>query len=357
MNHRDTTRRIMVGNVAIGGGAPIVVQSMTSTFTSDIKATLRQIKRLEKAGCEIVRVAVPDMESARAISEIKKQIKIPLIADIHFNYKLGIEALKNGADGLRINPGNIGSKERVKEIIDEAKSRKIPVRIGINAGSLEEDILQKYSCKATAEALAESALRNVRIIEDMGFNDIKISVKSSDVLTTVDAYRLVAKELNYPLHLGITEAGTLVQGVIKSSIGMGILLAEGIGDTIRVSLTADPVEEVKAGYMLLSALNLRQRGITLISCPTCGRAEVDVLKIAREFEKRVNFNSPHPLKVAIMGCVVNGPGEAKEADVGIACGKKSGILFKGGKIVKKIKEKEMVDILIDEINNLLKEKR
>ncbi len=356
MNHRDTTKRIMIGNVPVGGGAPIVVQSMTSTFTKDVKATVKQIKKLERVGCEIVRVAVPDLESARAIGEIKKQIKIPLIADIHFNYKLGIEAIKQGADGLRINPGNIGARERIKAIVDEARARKIPIRIGINAGSLEEEILQKYSCRASAEALAESAIRNVKIMEDMGFYDLKISVKSSDVLTTVGAYRLVAKSLYYPLHLGITEAGTLVQGVVKSSVGMGILLAEGIGDTIRVSLTADPVEEVKAGYMLLSALNLRQRGITLISCPTCGRAEVDVLKIAREFEKRVG-DIQYPLKVAIMGCVVNGPGEAKEADIGIAGGKKSGILFKGGKIIKKIKEKEMVDILIDEINNLLKERK
>lgn len=356
MNHRDTTKRIMIGNVPIGGGAPIVVQSMTSTFTKDVNVTVRQIKRLENAGCEIARVAVPDIDSAKAIAEIKKQIKIPLIADIHFNYKLGIEAIKHGANGLRINPGNIGAKERIKAIVEEARVRRIPVRVGINAGSLEEDILQKYSCRASAEALAESAIRNVKILEDMGFYDLKISVKSSDVLTTVDAYRLVAKSLNYPLHLGITEAGTLVQGVVKSSVGMGILLAEGIGDTIRVSLTADPVEEVKAGYMLLSALNLRQRGITLISCPTCGRAEVDVLKIAKDFEKRVG-NIEYPLKVAIMGCVVNGPGEAKEADVGIAGGKKSGILFKRGKVIKKIKEKEMVDILIDEINNLLKENK
>lgn len=356
MTHREKTRRIMVGNVPIGGGAPIVVQSMTATFTKDVRSTVRQIKRLERAGCEIVRVAVPDVESARAISEIKKQIKIPLIADIHFNYKLGIEAIRYGADGLRINPGNIGSKERVKAIVEEAIARKIPIRVGINSGSLEEDILQKYSCRATAEALSESAIRNVRILEDLGFYDIKISVKSSDVLTTVDAYRLVAKSLNYPLHLGITEAGTLVQGVVKSSAGMGILLAEGIGDTIRVSLTADPVEEVKAGYMLLSALNLRRRGITLISCPTCGRAEVDVLKIAKEFERKAG-HIEIPLKVAIMGCVVNGPGEAKEADVGIAGGKRSGILFKHGKIIKKVKEKEMVDILIEEINNIIKERR
>ncbi len=356
MNHREMTKRIMVGNVPVGGGAPIVVQSMTSTFTKDVKSTIKQIKRLERAGCEIVRVAVPDVESARAIAEIKKQIRIPIIADIHFNYKLGIEAIKMGADGLRINPGNIGAKDRIKAIVDSAKEHKIPIRIGINSGSIEEEILKKYSCGVTSEALAESAIRNVRILEDMGFNDIKISVKSSDVLTTVNAYRLVAKSLNYPLHLGVTEAGTLVRGVIKSSVGMGILLAEGIGDTIRISLTADPVEEVKAGYILLSALNLRQRGITLISCPTCGRAEVDVLKIAREFEKRVG-NVQVPLKVAIMGCVVNGPGEAKEADIGIAGGKKSGILFRRGKILKKIKEKEMVDILITEINNLIKEKR
>jgi (E)-4-hydroxy-3-methylbut-2-enyl-diphosphate synthase len=356
MNHRDRTKRIMVGNVPIGGGAPIVVQSMTSTFTKDVKTTVKQIKRLERAGCEIVRVAVPDIDSARAIAEIKKQVKIPVIADIHFNYKLGIESIKNGADGLRINPGNIGSKDRVKAIVEEAKARRIPIRIGINAGSLEEDILQKYSCMPTAEALAESAIRNVRMLEDMGFNDIKISVKSSDVFTTVNAYRLVARSLNYPLHLGVTEAGTLVQGIVKSSVGMGILLAEGIGDTIRISLTADPVEEVKSGYMLLSALNLRQRGITLISCPTCGRAEVDVLKIAREFEKRAG-NVQIPLKVAIMGCVVNGPGEAKEADIGIAGGKKSGILFRKGQIIRKVKEKEMVDILINEINNLLEEKK
>jgi (E)-4-hydroxy-3-methylbut-2-enyl-diphosphate synthase len=329
---------------------------MTSTLTSDIKSTVKQIKRLERAGCEIVRVAVPDMASARAIGEIKKQIKIPIIADIHFNYKLGIEAIRNGADGLRINPGNIGSRDRLKAIVSEAGARKIPIRIGINSGSLEDDILQKYACKPVPEALAESAIRNVHLLEDMGFYDIKISVKSSDVMTTVEAYRLVARELNYPLHLGVTEAGTLVQGVVKSSVGMGILLAEGIGDTIRISLTADPVEEVKAGYVLLSSLNLRQRGITLISCPTCGRAEVDVLKITREFEKRVG-NVVTPLKVAIMGCVVNGPGEAKEADIGIAGGKKSGILFKQGKIIRKIKENEMVEVLISEINDLVKEKK
>ncbi|HEY4716206.1 MAG TPA: flavodoxin-dependent (E)-4-hydroxy-3-methylbut-2-enyl-diphosphate synthase [bacterium] len=355
MIHREKTRRIMIGNIPVGGGAPVIVQSMTTTHTKDVNATVRQIKRLERSGCEIVRVAVPDIESARAVAKIRTAVNIPVVADIHYNYKLGIEAVKSGADALRINPGNIGSRGGLKSLIKEAMIRKIPVRVGVNAGSLEEDILFKYACTPSADALVESAIRNVRLLEDMGFRDIKVSLKSSDVLTTVEAYRKVASNLDYPLHLGVTEAGTLLRGAIKSSIGIGILLAEGIGDTIRVSLTADPVEEVKAAYMILSSLNLRKRGITLISCPSCGRSEIDLIRITKEFEKKMNAVTT-PLTVAIMGCVVNGPGEAREADVGVAGGKGVAVLFRKGKLIKKIKEKEMVHVLIHEVMELSKKK-
>lgn len=349
---RKKTRSIYVGNVKIGGGAPVVVQSMTCTDTRDITSTVEQIKRLENAGCEIVRVAVPDREAAAALVDIKKNIDIPLIADIHFNHLLAIEAIQNGADGIRINPGNT-SKNKIKKIISVANERDIVIRIGINAGSLEKDILSRYG-GPTASALVESAMRNIELFEDMGFHSIKLSLKSSDVATMIEANRAISEKTDYPLHIGVTEAGSLVNSAIKSSIGIGILLYDGIGDTIRVSITGDPLSEVGVAYGILRALNVRRVGPDIISCPTCGRCEIDLCKLSEEVEKRLAGMKEY-LKIALMGCVVNGPGEAAEADIGIAGGRNMGLLFKKGEAVRKIKEEELVDVLVDEVRNMAHE--
>lgn len=353
---RRKTRQISLGGVKIGGDAPIVIQTMTTTDTRDVPATVAQIARLEEAGAEIVRVAVPDKRAAESLKDIKKAIHIPLVADIHFDYRLALTALDQGADGLRINPGNIGKRDRIKAVVRASKERSVPIRIGVNAGSLEEDILLKYDCRPTAEALVESAMRHVRILEDLDFHDIKISLKSSDVMTTVAAYRMIAQKTDYPLHLGVTEAGTALVGSIKSAVAMGILLAEGIGDTIRVSLTADSVEEVRTAYEILKALGQRERGLTLISCPSCGRAEIDVVSLAEKVEGGLK-DIITPVTVAVMGCVVNGPGEAREADVGIAGGKGVGILFKKGKKAEKTTESDMAEALIAEVRSLTGSRR
>ncbi len=344
---RKKTRQISVGEVKVGGMAPITVQSMTNTFTCDIEATVAQIRRLEEAGCEIVRVAVPDMESARAISSIKKQISIPLIADIHFDYRLAVASAEAGADGLRINPGNIGSAAKVKKVVDSARDFNISVRIGVNAGSLEKDLLKKYA-GATLEAMVESAMRNIDILRSLDFHEIKVSIKASDVFRTIEAYRLISQKTDLPLHVGVTEAGALFPGIVKSALGIGMLLAEGIGDTIRVSLTRDPVEEIRAGYEILKALEIRKRGPEIISCPTCGRCNINLFEIVERVEKALLSNPAH-VKLAVMGCVVNGPGEAKEADIGVAGGDGTGILFKKGKVIKKFPQEMLVEVLLDEI--------
>lgn len=344
---RRKTRQISVGSVKVGGGAPVAVQSMTNTSTSDANATVLQIRRLEDAGCEIVRVAVPDMESAGAISKIKKQISIPLIADIHFDYRLAIASAKAGADGLRINPGNMGSAAKIKKVVDCAKDFNIPIRIGVNSGSLEKALLKKYN-GATSEAMVESAIHNIDMLRSLDFHEIKISIKASDVFRTVEAYRLLSRKTDLPLHVGVTEAGALFPGIVKSSLGIGMLLAEGIGDTIRVSLTRDPVEEVRTGYEILKALDIRKRGPEIISCPTCGRCGINLFDIVERVEKALLTNPAH-IKIAIMGCVVNGPGEAKEADIGVAGGDGTGILFKKGKVIKKFPQKMLVDVLLDEV--------
>ncbi len=344
---RKNTGQIKVGNVKVGGNAPVVVQSMTNTFTQDVPATVSQIQRLEAAGCEIVRVAVPDPEAAEAISSIKEKVSIPIIADIHFDYRLAITAARRGADGLRLNPGNIGSDKKVKAVVDCAKTFNIPIRIGVNSGSLEKDILKKYN-GASAEAMVESALRHIDLIKSFDFHNIKISIKASDVHRTVDAYRLLSSKTDLPLHVGVTEAGGLYSGIVKSSLGIGMLLSEGIGDTIRVSLTRDPVEEVRVGYEILKALDIRQHGPDIISCPTCGRCKIDLFNIVERIEKALLLN-PLPIKLAIMGCVVNGPGEAKEADIGIAGGDGTGILFKKGKVIKKFPEEKLVEVLLAEV--------
>jgi (E)-4-hydroxy-3-methylbut-2-enyl-diphosphate synthase len=338
------TRVIKIGGVSIGGDHPVVVQSMTNTDTRDIRATVRQIQQLESAGCEVVRVAVPDEEAAEAIAQILGQIKIPLIADIHFDYRLALKSIESGAQGLRINPGNIGEPQRVREVVRRCQDKGIPIRIGVNAGSLGRALLAKYG-KVCAEAMVESALEHIKILEDMGFTDIKVSLKSSSVLMTVQAYQRLSQEVDYPLHVGITEAGTMERGLIKSALGLGLLLYQGIGDTIRVSLTADPVEEVWAAYEILRNLGLRNRGAELISCPTCGRSEIDLIQLAQAVDEKIKF-IPDPIKVAVMGCVVNGPGEAREADVGIAGGKGVGLLFRRGEIIKKVPEAELIDELI-----------
>ena len=343
------SRQISIGNVKIGGGAPVSVQSMTITDTRDVASTVSQIKRLEEAGCDIVRVAVPDMDAAKALGAIRKEIRIPLISDIHFDYKLALESIKQGVDGMRINPGNIGAKYRIKAVVDACGERGIPIRIGVNSGSLQKDILRKHK-HPTAEALVESALRHARILEDLDFYDIKISVKSTDVRKMIAAYRMLAKKTEYPLHLGVTEAGTPGMGTVKSSIGIGALLAEGIGDTIRVSLTGDPVEEIVVGMNILRSLGIRNNGIELISCPGCGRLEIDLEKLVSEVEQAVSgFNLPRPVKVAILGCVVNGPGEASEADIGIAGGRGKGMLYRDGKLIKSFKETDLVGELVKEI--------
>ncbi len=345
--NRKKTRRIKVGNVDVGGMAPVSVQSMTNTYTQDVSATVSQIRRLEEAGCEIIRVAVPDDEAASAIASIKKQISIPLIADIHFDYRLAIASVEAGADGLRINPGNIGSKKKVKAVVDCAKDHNIMIRIGVNSGSLEKDILNKYN-GVTAEAMVESAVRNIELLESFDFTQIKVSIKASDVSRTIDAYTLLSEKTDVPLHVGVTEAGGLYSGIVKSSLGIGMILSMGIGDTIRVSLTRDPVEEVRVGFEILKALGIRQRGPDIISCPTCGRCNINLFDIAEKVEYAL-LSCTLPIKVAIMGCVVNGPGEAKEADIGIAGGDGRGILFKKGKVVNKFPQEKLVDVLLEEI--------
>lgn len=349
---RRRTRQISIGPVKVGGDAPISVQSMTKTDTRDIQKTVHQIRRLEEAGCEIIRVAIVDEEAARAITEIKKKIRIPLIADIHFHPRLALRAMESGADALRINPGNIGGRDRLKPIVAEARSRSVPIRIGVNSGSLEKDLLKRFG-GTTPEAMVSSALRTIEWMEDLGFHLIKVSLKASDVLRTVGAYRLFSKKSDYPLHLGVTEAGKGSGAIVKSSIGMGLLLSEGMGDTLRVSLTGDPMDEVRVGYEILRALNIRKRGIEIISCPTCGRCEVDLTRLVEKVERAVKKITT-PLTVAIMGCVVNGPGEAKEADVGIAGGKEVGVLFKNGKVGRKLKEKDFVSVLLSEIQEMIK---
>ncbi len=350
---RKQTKQITLGGITIGGGAPVAVQSMCNTDTRDPKSTLEQIGRLEQAGCEIVRLAVPDAHAAKVIGAIRKGTSLPLIADIHFDYRLALEAVKQGVDGLRINPGNIGGKEKVSEVVRACRDRGgIPIRIGVNAGSLEKHLLEKYG-HPTPEAIVESAFGHLRILEELNYTSIKVSLKASDVMTTVAAYRLFSEQSDYPLHIGISEAGTLFSGTVKSSVGLGILLAEGIGDTMRVSLTADPAEEVRVAYEILKSLKIRQRGVNIISCPTCGRTEIDIISLAQEVEKRL-AHVREPLTVAVMGCVVNGPGEAREADVGIAGGKGVGLLFKHGEILKKFDEKELADVLIHEVEEILK---
>ena len=350
MPAKKKTKQIALGGIKIGGNAPVVVQSMTKTDTRDVSSTVSQIKRLQAAGCEIVRVAVLNSEAAGAIKSIKKKIKIPLIADVHFDHRLALEAMAGGADGLRINPGNIGGKLKVKEVITVAKDRGIPVRIGVNAGSLERGLLEKYK-HPTAKALVESAGRHIKILEDLKFRAIKVSLKASDVIKTVEAYRLFSEKFKYPVHIGISEAGPAFSGTIKSAVGLGILLLEGIGDTIRVSLTADPVEEVKVAYEILKSLHLRQKGPDIISCPTCGRCQMDIRGIVDKVENKMAGVKKH-FTVAVMGCIVNGPGEAREADIGIAGGKGMGILFKHGKVVKTLKERELFSALMREIKKL-----
>ncbi len=349
---RKKTKQVTLGTVVIGGGAPVAVQSMCNTDTRDPKATLGQIGRLEQTGCEIIRLAVPDEDAAKALGEIRKGTKLPLVADIHFDYRLALEAVKQGVDGLRINPGNIGGKGKVSEVVRACRDRGIPIRIGVNAGSLEKHLLQKYG-HPTPEAIVESAFGHIRILEDLNYTSIKVSLKASDVMTTVAAYRLFSEKSDHPLHIGISEAGTLFSGTIKSSVGLGILLSEGIGDTMRVSLTADPVEEVRVAYEILKSLKIRQRGVNIISCPTCGRTEIDIISLAQEVEKRLS-TVREPITVAVMGCVVNGPGEAREADVGIAGGKGVGLLFKHGEILKKFDEKELADVLVREVEEIVR---
>ena len=344
---RRPTRKLMIGPVQVGGGAPVAVQSMCNTDTRKVAPTVAQVERLAAAGCEIVRLAVPDQKAARAFREIKAESPVPLIADIHFNYRLALAALEAGADALRLNPGNLGGAPKTKIVVEACRERGIPLRLGVNAGSLEADLLEKHGTP-TAAALVESALRWVRIFEDWNFFNFKISLKSSDVITTIQGYRELSRRVDYPLHLGVTEAGGLIAGTVKSALGIGILLAEGIGDTIRVSLTRDPEEEVRVAYEILRALHLRERGVELISCPTCGRCEIDLFSLAEKAE-RCLLRVATPIKVAIMGCVVNGPGEARQADVGIAGGKKVGALFKRGELVRRVPEQELLAALLKEV--------
>lgn len=347
--YRDNTKLIKIGDKVIGGGNPILIQSMTNTKTEAVEATVEQIKQLTIAGCDIVRCAVPTMEAAMAIKEIKKQISIPLVADIHFDYKLAIAAIENGADKIRINPGNIGSIDRVKAVVDVAKAKNIPIRVGVNSGSLEKNILEKYG-KVTAEGIVESALDKVKIIEDLGYDNLVISIKSSDVMMCVRAHEIIAEKTNYPLHVGITESGTITSGNIKSALGLGLILNQGIGDTIRVSLTGDPVEEINSARLILKTLGLRKGGVSVVSCPTCGRTQIDLIGLANQVEKMVT-NYDLDIKVAVMGCVVNGPGEAREADIGIAGGIGEGLLIKKGEIVKKVPESELLNVLEEELKN------
>lgn len=347
--YRDNTKVIQIGDKKIGGGNPILIQSMTNTKTEDVAATVAQIKRLEAAGCEIIRCTAPTMEACKAIGEIKKQISIPLVADIHFDYKMAIAAMEYGADKIRINPGNIGSVDRVKAVVDVAKERNIPIRIGVNSGSLEKHLVEKYK-GVTAEGIVESALDKVGIIEDLGYDNLVVSIKSSDVMMCVKAHELLADKTPYPLHVGITESGTVQSGNIKSAIGLGLILSQGIGDTIRVSLTEDPVEEIKSAKLILRTLGLRKGGIEVVSCPTCGRTQIDLIGLAQKVEKLVE-DYPLDIKVAVMGCVVNGPGEAKEADLGIAGGIGEGLLIKKGEIIRKVPEEQLLQTLKDELEH------
>ena len=349
MAYRDNTKVIKIGDRVIGGGNPILIQSMTNTPTEDVEATVNQILRLEEAGCEIIRCTVPNEAAAKAIGEIKKKIHIPLVADIHFDYKMAIKAMENGADKIRINPGNIGGEEKLREVVKVAKERQIPIRVGVNSGSLEKELVEKYN-GVTAQGIVESALDKVRMIERAGYDNMVVSIKSSDVLMCVQAHELIAKEINYPLHVGITEAGTLISGNIKSSIGLGLILNQGIGDTIRVSLTGDPVEEVRSARIILRTLGLRKGGIEIVSCPTCGRTKIDLIGLANKVETMVS-KYEYNIKVAVMGCAVNGPGEAKEADLGVAGGIGEGLIIKKGQIVKKVPEDKLLDALKEELDN------
>lgn len=349
MMYRNQTKTVSIGNVKIGGDHPVAIQSMTNTKTENVEATVAQIHRLEDAGCQIVRCAVPAMEAAQALKEIKKQIHIPLVADIHFDYRLAIASIENGADKIRINPGNIGSEKKVKAVVDKAKEYNIPIRVGVNSGSLEKPLLEKYGA-VTAEAIVESALDKVHMIENMGYDNLVVSIKSSDVMMCVRAHELIARECPYPLHVGITESGTVYSGNIKSSVGLGIILHEGIGNTIRVSLTGDPAEEIRTAKLILKTLGLRKGGIEVVSCPTCGRTKIDLIGLAEQVEKMA-ADIPLDIKVAVMGCAVNGPGEAKEADIGIAGGVGEGLLIKKGEIVKKVKEEELLSTLQQELLN------
>ncbi len=351
LTKRNNTKKIKIGGVTIGGGSPIAVQSMTKTKTSDIDATVAQIDKLQCAGCQIVRCAVPDKESALALKEIKKQVKLPVVADIHFNADYAVIAAEGGVDKLRINPGNIGSLDKIKAVVAAAKDHGIPIRVGVNSGSIEKEIKKKDGGHVTAEGLVKSALKNVKILEDLDFTDIVVAVKATSVPITVKAYRLLAGKTKYPLHVGVTEAGIPRTGIVRSAAGIGAVLGEGIGDTIRVSLTGDPVEEVRVGYEILKAMELTYHGVSVISCPTCGRTDVDVVKIAEEIEERTRLIK-QPLTVAIMGCEVNGPGEAADADVGLAAGKGVGLIFREGQIVRKVPEAEMVEALMDEIESM-----
>jgi (E)-4-hydroxy-3-methylbut-2-enyl-diphosphate synthase len=350
---RRKTRQIQIGKVAIGGDSPISVQSMTNTDTKNVEQTVDQICRLQAAGCDIARVAVLDLEAAAAIQAIQDKISIPLIADIHFDYRLAVAAMENGADGIRINPGNLGGEEKIALVVDAAKQHGVPIRVGVNSGSIEKDLLKKhgYPTPDNTEALIESAMRNVRLVEKHGYHEIKISIKSADVLTTINSYQQLSKTTDYPLHLGVTEAGGLIAGTVKSSVALGILLSQGIGDTFRISLTRDPVEEVRVGFELLRALKIRERGPELISCPTCGRTRIDLFKLAEEVERFVQTMET-PLKVAVMGCVVNGPGEARQADIGVAGGNGVGIIFKKGEIWKKVHENDLLETFMVELKKM-----
>lgn len=353
---RRKTRKIEVGNVPVGGGSPIAVQSMTNTDTRDVAATVAQIHKLEQAGCELIRVAVLDLEAASALSRIREAISIPLIADIHFDHRLAVAAMEHGAQAIRINPGNLGGPAKLARVVDAAKAHRVPIRVGVNSGSIEKDLLKThgYPSPENPAALIESALRNVRLLEDLGFYEMKISIKSSDTLTTVSGYQALSQKTEYPLHLGVTEAGGLIAGTVKSSVALGILLYQGIGDTFRISLTRDPVEEVRVGYELLRSLKIRERGPELISCPTCGRTQIDLFSLAEAVERYVQTMKA-PIKVAVMGCVVNGPGEAKEADIGVAGGNGVGIIFKKGQLYKKVKEEELLAVFLQELQQIEEE--
>ena len=355
MGYRDETKVVQIGKRQIGGGNPILIQSMCNTKTEDVKATVEQILALEHAGCDIIRVAVPTMEAAAALTEIKRQIHIPLVADIHFDYRLAIAAIECGADKIRINPGNIGSRERIQAVVNKAKEYGVPIRVGVNSGSLEKPLVEKYG-GVTAEGLVESALDKVALIEQMGYDNLVISIKSSDVMMCVKAHELIAKKTHYPLHVGITEAGTVIAGNIKSAVGLGLILSQGIGDTIRVSLTGSPLEEIKSAKLILKTLGLRRGGVEVVSCPTCGRTQIDLIGLANQVETLVQ-GYPLDIKVAVMGCVVNGPGEAKEADLGVAGGIGEGLLIRKGEIVKKLPESELLPALKAELDRMVEEKK